>query len=306
LTEKTVNSLPLKIATAPVNWNNNDLPGWRAIVPFPDILNRMLDAGYTATEYDEKFGLDPDVVLPEVNSRAMRLCGSYQWLDLLNPAVFESQIPAFTARLQLLHELQCDSVIIADSLRPERIAIAGNVPEDGSASLPLDGYRQIAESARCAAAIAGKFGIATHYHNHVGTWIETPTEVDHLLQSLRDADVDLCFDTGHYAYGGGNAAAFIETHVREIGYLHLKDVDSSKLQAARSNRWSFLDALREIVFSPLGEGNAGIERILDVLSMNGFQGWVVIEQDTCAGDQTEVARRNLDVVKRTLAERTKR
>jgi inosose dehydratase len=302
----TVNPLPLKIATAPVNWNNNDLPGWREVVPFPGILDRMLDAGYTVTEYDEKFGLEPDAVLHEVNKRGMRLCGSYQWLDLLNPAGFESQIPALTARLRLLHELHCDSVIIADSLRPERVAIAGNVPADGSASLHPDGYRQIAESARRAASIAGEFGLATHYHNHVGTWIETPTEVDHLLQSLRETDVDLCFDTGHYAYGGGDAAAFIETHLPEIGYLHLKDVDSSKVQAARGNQWSFLDALREIVFSPLGEGNAGIERILELLSMHDFQGWVVIEQDTCAGDQTEVARNNLNVVKRTFAERTKR
>ena len=295
--------LPLNIATCPVTWNNNDLPGWRELVPFPDVLDRMIEAGYTATEYDEKFGLEPDQVLAETRSRGITLCGSYQWLDLLHDDVFATQIDGFRDRLALLQALDCRNVIIADALRPERVAMAGNVPRDGSASLADEGYRNIAGNASQAAAIAAEYDIAAHYHNHVGTWIETPNEVATLLPHLRDAGIDLCFDTGHYAYGGGDAAAFLAEHLVDTGYLHLKDVDTDIVREARQNGWSFLEALRQIVFAPIGIGDANIPTILDTLVDGNFSGWVVIEQDTCAGDQTINARKNLDFVIQYLAKR---
>jgi inosose dehydratase len=178
-------------------------------------------------------------------------------------------------------------------LRTERVAIAGNVPADGSASLAEEGIRQIATSAGRVAQIASEYGIIAHYHNHVGTWIEAPDEVSSLLPHLQEAGIDLCFDTGHYAYGGGDSAAFLSDHIRDIGYLHLKDVDGAMVQKARSRGLSFLDALRHYVFTPLGTGTANIAGILATLVERQFPGWIVIEQDTCTGDNTMTARQNL-------------
>lgn len=295
--------LPLSIATAPVNWNNNDLPSWREIVPFPALLDRMIEAGYRVTEYDESFGFDACAVSKAVEVREMTLCGSYQWLDLLNTGVFEAQLQSLRQRLALLEALRCEHLIIADALRAERIAIAGNVSADGSASLKSDDYKRIAENGQSVAEIANERGISTHYHNHVGTWIETPAEVERLVEHLASTGVDLCFDTGHYAYGGGNPAGFLASHLSQIGYLHLKDVDSATLNHARTSGWSFLDALRQVVFAPLGQGTADIRRIVRQLQHERFAGWVVIEQDTCIGNQTDVARNNLDYVTRMLTDR---
>ena len=36
----------LRVGTAPVNWNNFDLDGWRPEVPYPGILDEMKRAGY--------------------------------------------------------------------------------------------------------------------------------------------------------------------------------------------------------------------------------------------------------------------
>jgi hypothetical protein len=41
----------MKIATAPVNWNNADAPDFREWFPYPEILDLMVAAGYTATEW---------------------------------------------------------------------------------------------------------------------------------------------------------------------------------------------------------------------------------------------------------------
>jgi hypothetical protein len=41
----------MKIATALVNWNNGDAPDFREWFLYPEILDLMVAAGYTATEW---------------------------------------------------------------------------------------------------------------------------------------------------------------------------------------------------------------------------------------------------------------
>src|SRR5690606_24615488 len=78
---ESTEALPLRLATAPVNWNNNDIPGWRPITPFPEILDRVREAGYSSTEYDDSFGDDPNELNSESYARDITWCGSYQWVD---------------------------------------------------------------------------------------------------------------------------------------------------------------------------------------------------------------------------------
>jgi inosose dehydratase len=191
-------------------------------------------------------------------------------------------------------------MVVAQAQTPERVAIAGQVTDDGSQSLPPDAYPLAAANLAEAAAAARPYGVALRFHNHVGTWIETPAELGALLARLDTSVVDLCFDTGHYAYGGGEPLAFMRQHLDAIGYLHLKDVDASVLTEAREQGWDFMEALRHVIFCPLGDGSAEIPEILKLLSDSQFEGWVVVEQDTCHGDPTAVARQNRDYIARQV------
>ncbi len=292
----------LRLATAPVNWNNNDVPNWRPLTPFPEILDHMASAGYRATEYDASFGTDPAVLNREASTRGIAWCGAYQWVDFLDADHLPAAIERLTPTMELLRAIGCENLIVADSLRPHRVDIAGRVAPDGSESLSDEQVQTIAEGVHHLANVARSLGLAVHFHNHVGTWIETPAEVNALLDHLDTGLATLCFDTGHYAYGGGDAASFIDQHIEKIGYLHLKDVDTNVIKDARRRELSFIDALREIVFSPIGTGEADIPAILRQLVSSTFDGWVVIEQDTCAGDPTETAKQNLRFITDWLSE----
>lgn len=283
----------LRFATAPVNWNNDDIPGWREPVGFPDLLDQMAKAGYAATEYDDKIGPEPTEVGVAAREREIELCGFYQWVDLFDHDALSSGMPAIEAKLDQLGHLGCQHLIISDLLRPERDALAGRVPTDGSASLDTDQYKMLADRANHVAQVAMRHDFSTHYHNHVGTWIEAPFEVAALAELFSGSDVDFCFDTGHFAYGGGNPRLFIEDHRESIGHVHLKDVDPIVLASAKADSKSFRDALRDIVFAPLGAGDADIPGIIATLDRTRFEGWIVIEQDTCLGDPTDIARNNL-------------
>jgi hypothetical protein len=41
----------MKLATAPVNWNNDDAPDYRDWTPYPQLIKDMVAAGYSATEW---------------------------------------------------------------------------------------------------------------------------------------------------------------------------------------------------------------------------------------------------------------
>ena len=289
----------LRVGTAPVNWNNNDLEGWRPAIPFPEILDRMVEAGYRETEWDQSFGTDIAVLNAERERRGVTFTGAYRWLDFLHDDQFAIDSQAIVPFLETLQGIGARHLIVADAMRPNRVAIAGAVPADGSASLEKTGYERIARNLTLLSDLIAPYQLRLHYHNHVGSYIETPAELDSLRSVLDLNRVDLCFDTGHYAFGGGNALEFLHANIDAIGYLHLKDVDPVVLAEARANGWSFLESLRHYVFCSLGEGNAEIPAILDVLVNSAFSDYVIIEQDTCRDDSTANASRNLEAVMST-------
>lgn len=292
----------LKVATASVNWNNADLSPTQQDVGFPAILDLARQAGYRAMEYNPVFGDDPATLLTEAGNRELAWCGSYCPVDLVGDALSDDELADIETLVGLLAAIDCRDLVVAEPGRPERIALAGQIPDDGSASLPADAYPTMAVNLHAIGARAQRHEVKVHFHNHVGTWIETPAELDALMAHLDFDLVDLCFDTGHYAYGGGDALAFLRDHADRIGYLHLKDVDGAVLAEAKEKGWSFLEALRHIIFSPLGDGAADIPGILSTLVDSQFTGWVVVEQDTCAGDPTDTARANQVFIEERVGE----
>ncbi|MDQ3693243.1 MAG: sugar phosphate isomerase/epimerase [Chloroflexota bacterium] len=281
-----------RVATAPVNWNNVDLAGTVAEVPYPDLLDEMAAAGYDATELGGNFPIDPATLHHDLLTRGMRLCGAFHSLPLIDDDRMRSRRPALTGLLKLLAGAGSTDVNFAIEATPERIALAGHVPADGGAGLSAAEWARAGRNLAEAGEMAAEHGLRAHFHNHVGTFVETPGEVERLIAELSGDHVDICFDGGHYAYGGGDPIAFVERHRDRIGYVHLKDVDPVVLRDARARELSFLDALREFVFCELGQGMVDIPGMVHSLRAGGYTGWLVVEQDTTPRDPTVSARAN--------------
>ncbi len=287
-TSNTRIAMPL-VGTAPVNWNNDDVPDWAPLVPIETVLDEMAAAGYAGTEFGSGFPAAADELRSALSRRNLSLSGAYQWLDLLDDGRLDLQRSNLDRTLDLLSSAGCEHLIVASSMTPERIALAGRVPIDGSASLDDTEWLTLARNLVSVAEQATAHGLRTHYHNHVGTHVETPDEVDRLLDITQETGLDLCFDTGHYAYGGGYPTAFVMAHTNRIGYVHLKDVNSATLATARDRSWSFLDALRHCIFCEFGEGMVDLPAITTSLREVGYAGWVVVEQDTSRRPSLESA-----------------
>lgn len=139
----------------------------------------------------------------------------------------------------------------------------------GSADVPhTDRLRVLddfIETCKRLADYCDRYGIPAGLHNHLWTVCETEEEIRHFLEA---APIGWCPDLGHAAAAGADCVALL----REFGHLvvhgHLKDV--------------ILDEQRRFVrFCELGRGNAGLDfaLILHVLAEQGFDRWLVVEQD---------------------------
>jgi inosose dehydratase len=280
----------MKIATAPVNWNNNDVRDYREWTPYPQILEEMLSAGYTATEWDVCMEKDAGQMLTDLHTRGLRMLGRFVGLELRNPEKRVSEIERGLEISRFLKAIGGQYLIAADSGDARRQGEAGHVDPQGGLSkaqwLSLgEGLNELGRQVKAD-------GMRLVFHNHVGTYVETEAETSRLLDETDSALVGWCLDCGHLAYGGGDTIRMLGHYGDRVSYVHIKDVDGSVLERSRAEQWDFAKALKSFIFAPLGQGIARVPDVIQALIANGYDGWLVIEQDTTPIDPTKNAEEN--------------
>lgn len=289
----------MRIATAPINWNNEDVPEYRAWTPYPTVLDEIVRAGYGVTEWSSSLPADPDALRPALEARGLGLVGAFVGMNLRDPARRDAEVRRGLEKARFLRELGAGYLVAADAGDAARLAAAGHA-KDAVAMTDAE-LRGMAEGLEELGAAVRALGMTLVFHPHVGTYVETPSEIDRLFAATDPEAVGWCLDTGHQVYGGADLAALVGEHGARVRYVHLKDVDRGVLERARAEGWSFQQALERYVFAPLGDGLAPLERVLRILKDDGYDGWLVIEQDTTAEDPTDVAKRNREWLERLLA-----
>ncbi len=152
------------------------------------------------------------------------------------------------------------------------------------------GYQRLADHISQYAAIAAASGVMSSFHQHGGTFIETPDETDLLMQKLDSALVGLCLDVGHWLVGGGDPIAAVKQYGSRVTHVHVKDVSESVLKKMQSQE---LPTMRVAVkdhklFLPAGTGMLNLPELFGALDAVGFHGWLMSEQDT-AWEPSELA-----------------
>jgi inosose dehydratase len=282
----------MKLATAPVNWNNADVTDYRPWIPYPALLDEMVAAGYTATEWGMNMERDAAKLLADLQQRNLQILGGFVGLELRNRERRDREILRALEIGRFFQSIGAPYLIAADSGDDRRRSEAGHVDPNGA--LTKDQWNSLATGLNDLARELAPLGIKVVFHNHVGTYVETESETARLLEETDPALVSWCLDCGHLAYGGGDTLCALEKYGNRVGYVHIKDVDGQVLQKSRENGWSFAQALKSYIFAPLGEGIARVPEVIDSLRQAGYTGWVVVEQDTTPDDPTTVAAKNRD------------
>jgi inosose dehydratase len=276
---------PFRFACAPVSWGVQDDPGLGWKQPYGQVLDEIVSAGYEGTELGPYgyFPTDPEVLGPILRQHGLVLLSSFVPAPLTGEADTASVISHIRSVGSLLSELQAPLLVLADRQTPERQQLAGRVPADGSKSLTANQWKEVGNLVAEIEAAAADYGLRLVFHPHVATYVETPWEVERFFDSLHSTTVGLCLDTGHCIYGGGDPLEEAWKYRNLLYYLHVKDVDATRLAEAREKKLAFNEAVEAGVFSPAGQGCVRFPEIFKELRSQGYSGWAVVEQDIIYG-----------------------
>ena len=289
----------MRIATAPVNWNNPDVPEYRAWLPYRQMMDEFVMAGYDATEWGPGMPEDPAELKEALDARGLDMVGAFVGLGFRDAERHDAEMARAMEIARRLHATGGRLLIAAEGGDDRRRGEAGHVDEANG--LSDEQWQNLASGLHDLADDIEPLGMKVVFHNHVGTYVETPAETARLLDETDPARVGWCLDIGHLAYGGGNSLEMLGSYGDRVEHIHLKDVDGEVLARARGETWSFGQALKAYIFPPLGQGIARVPEVVADLLARGYDGWFVLEQDTTPGDPMATARQNREYLEALLA-----
>lgn len=218
-------SLPsgVTIGTAPDSWGV-----WFADdpiqVPPGQFLDEAAAAGYTWIELGPYGYLptDPARLRDELDRRGLRVTAGTVFESLHQedswPAV-SSQVAQVAA---LAQAVGAEYVVVIPFMW--RDDVTGEVREPGE--LDAAGWRRKLDgNDRLGRLIFEEYGLRVAYHPHADSHVDSNAHVQRFLEGTDPAHVNLCLDTGHLSYCGGDNLALIEAVPDRIVYTHLKQVD---------------------------------------------------------------------------------
>jgi inosose dehydratase len=288
------------------------MKGFEAEAPFPDyrqVLDEIAQAGYEGTELGD-WGFmptDPDILKPELERRGLEMVGALVSLALADHSRHGEYVETALRTARLLAACAREEpgtepfVILADENGADHIRtqFAGRIrPEHG---LSNDAWRVFTDGADMVARrVLDETGLRTVFHHHCAGFVETPGETIRLLEMTDPSLVGLCFDTGHWAYAGGDPVGALRLLGERVWHVHFKDCYPEIAEQASREKWDYFRAVRNGVFYGLGGGEVGFDALLAMLRERDYGGWIVVEDELSSGmgEPLESAQRDREYLRR--------
>ncbi len=244
------------------------------------LLETIAEAGYAGSELGPPgfFGT-PEETVAAFHDRGLAVIGCYVPLHLgvNGNAPIEADLVQMRRSCAELVSAGGDGLLVlADEGEAALRRCAPRGPGDEALGLDEAGWGRVAARLERALALAADFGLTAVFHPHVGTYVESPVEVDRLLERCA---VALAFDSGHIALGGGDVVTCARRWRERIAHVHIKDVDFGVLKRVKAGAPQDLGTWFGEVCRPLGAGDVDLPSLLGELADGGYAGWMVVEQD---------------------------
>jgi inosose dehydratase len=282
----------LRLGNAPVSYGVYGAGAGGPAASPRQLLAAMAQAGYQGSELGPPgfFG-PPDEVAAGFAAAGLAAIGGYVPIHFAaDDATVEHDLDGLDRTCRELAACSHDGlVILADEGRPELLNHPARPWDDRSLALDDAGWQRLARLAGRAAGRAAAHGLRTSFHPHIATYVESPWEVERLLEAT---DIQLTLDIGHLQLAGASPPECARAWRSRINHVHVKDVRLDVLRRAQAERREDFDSWWAEVATPLGDGDVDIDAVLDELAAGRYAGWLVVEQDrapTAAADYPRVA-----------------
>jgi inosose dehydratase len=142
----------------------------------------------------------------------------------------------------------------------------------------------IANANRLGRILKEDYGLNMVLHPHGDSHIETPEDIARVFAATDPAYVNLCLDTGHIVYGGGDPLELVRQYPDRVTYVHIKAFDPELTRRAHEEDWPFGEAVARgaAVTPPAGEPD--MRELVAALAALDKDLYVICEQDLYPAD----------------------
>lgn len=162
-----------------------------------------------------------------------------------------------------------------------------------------DRLERVTEILGEAAEVLKAEGVRAGLHNHVGTWIETEHEIDHVLSNIPADLLSASFDIGHLAWAGIDPVSFVTRYADRILDLHIKDLDLDVAAASRATPAPYRTTVDRGIFLEPGLGGMDISGVFAALP-ESFDGWIIVEVDRASMEPYQSALQSAAWLRATI------
>jgi inosose dehydratase len=274
----------LRLGTAPDSWGV-----WFADDPNQVPWHRFLDeaqaAGYSWIELGPYGYLptDPERLRDELGRRGLRLSGGAVFAGLHRGGeALKQAVQDCRAEARLLTALGARYLV---SLPEGYTDLDGTITQP--TTLSVEQWDDLTGGMSLLARVLKQDSdVDLVFHPHADSHVGGPSDVVRFLEGTDPEVVNLCLDTGHISYCGGDNLEIIRAYPERIGYVHLKQVDPAIMQQVRDEGLCFAEAVRRGAMIEPPQGVPEMEPLLDELLGLDVDLFAIVEQDLypCAVD----------------------
>ncbi len=294
----------IKIANAPCSWGVLEFELEGKSPDYIQVLDEIKETGYVGTELGD-WGFmptDPQKLRTELDKRKLKLLGAFVPVLLKEKSRHDGGITTAVKTAALMRDAGFPDafIVLADDngTIPARTKNVGRITPD--LGLTKDEWKIFSIGANeLAKIVKDETGLKTVFHHHCGGYVETPEEIN-ILMNLTEPDLlGLVLDTGHYKFGGGNPVEALKKYSSRIWHVHFKDCDNKIAGKSRMQNWDYFESVSNGVFCELGKGSVDFKSVVKELQRINYDKWIVVEQDVLPGmgKPKECAQHNREFIK---------
>ncbi|HYE84166.1 MAG TPA: myo-inosose-2 dehydratase [Clostridia bacterium] len=277
------------LGIAPIAWTNDDMPELGGENTFEQCVSEMALSGFTGSEIGNKYPRDTKVLKKALELRGIRICNAW-FSAFLTTKPLEETVSEFIKQRDFLHEMGAKIIGVAE----QGHSIQGRTDLPVFDKKPVftgEEWKRLTEGLEVLGRLAAEKGMSVAYHHHMGTGVQTLEEIDRLMSSTDPELVHLLFDSGHLTFSGENPEEVLKKYIKRVKHVHLKDIRKDVLDKVKKEKLSFLQGVREGVFTIPGDGMIDFVPLFKLLQDNNYSGWMVVEaeQDPAKANPFEYA-----------------
>lgn len=267
--------MSVKLGINPLTWTNDDMPSLGAKTPIEQCLDEGREAGFSGFELGNKFPRNAEKLSGLLQPRGLELVSGWFSSQLLTISVAEEK-KRIEDHLSLLTDMGAEVMVFCDTTD----SVHGNieVPVSQRRPFPEDRWSEYTDKLNELAEYTLSRGVKIAYHPHMGTVIQSGSEVERLMSQTSDA-VGLLLDVGHLTYAGADVQALAQRWAERVVHVHCKDIRFEVMNDAINRNLSFLNAVLNGVFTVPGDGNCQFSPVFETLKRVGYEGWLVVEAE---------------------------